>query len=368
MADTSKLGSFSLSELLVDESGPPTVLQGPYVPLSTSTPVCMPQGNHQTTDSVQDESPFQQVIPNIPQQSLYPSLAALGMSSNTSVSPPIPFSRRDINDIEEQERKALKDTVEGTVRWTNTSPISDPEEQDEEVIGPNIKLQAGITQADTQEETLQLECLETEDTGIKQVYTPGHQNAGPTQVQNTGDIDERTAQDIIGNQIQDDGTNPKNNDYKYISEEHDPVIPDDQTSKASQDDNYCTVIDDDLDDTVQFGNPVTQPFLSRSVRVPTTEVGCLSFTQMFQDYLHAYPPPSQADAHCQIQEIAQRYLNRYPAQYMNCMTSDSEFVAFVNYAIQIALDLTAYPNIWAVLSILLETQDVNTYVQVMHDY
>ena len=51
------------------------------------------------------------------------------------------------------------------------------------------------------------------------------------------------------------------------------------------------------------------------------------------------------------------------------MTADSEFVAFVNHAIQLALDLTIYPTIWAVLSILLETQDVNTsYVQVMHDY
>ena len=46
--------------------------------------------------------------------------------------------------------------------------------------------------------------------------------------------------------------------------------------------------DDDLDDTIQFGNPVTQPFLSRSVRVPT---------QMFQGYLHEYPPPSQADTY-----------------------------------------------------------------------
>ena len=63
------------------------------------------------------------------------------------------------------------------------------------------------------------------------------------------------------------------------------------------------------------------------------------------------------------------YLNQHPAQYINCMTSDSEFVAFVNHTVQMALDLTAYPNIWAVLSILLETQDVNTsYVQVMHDY
>ena len=51
------------------------------------------------------------------------------------------------------------------------------------------------------------------------------------------------------------------------------------------------------------------------------------------------------------------------------MTSDSEFVAFVNHTIQMALDLTAYPNVWAVLLILLETQDVNmSYVQIMHDY
>ena len=110
-------------------------------------------------------------------------------------------------------------------------------------------------------------------------------------------------------------------------------MQDDQTSRASRDDNYCTAIDyDDLDDTVQFGNPVTQPFLSRSVRVPTTEVGCLSFTQMFQEYLQECPLLSQADAFLQIQEMAQRlevYLKIYPAQYINCMTPDSESVAFV---------------------------------------
>ena len=51
------------------------------------------------------------------------------------------------------------------------------------------------------------------------------------------------------------------------------------------------------------------------------------------------------------------------------MAADSEFVAFVNHAIQLALDLTAYPTIRPVLSILLETQDVNAfYVQVMHIY
>ena len=93
---------------------------------------------------------------------------------------------------------------------------------------------------------------------------------------------------------------------------------------------------------------------------------------MLQDYLHAYPPPMQADAYLQIQGMAQwlgMYLSKYPAQYINYMTPDSEFVAFINHAIQLALDLTTYPNIWAVLSVLLETQNVNTsYIQMMHDY
>ena len=92
-ADASELSSLPLSELSVDESGPPTVLQGPYMPLFTSTSVHLQQDNQQTMDSALDESPFQQVIPSILQQSLYPSSAALGTSVNTAVIPPIPFSR-----------------------------------------------------------------------------------------------------------------------------------------------------------------------------------------------------------------------------------------------------------------------------------
>ena len=83
---------------------------------------------------------------------------------------------------------------------------------------------------------------------------------------------------------------------------------------------------------------------------------------MLQDYFRAYSPLSHADAYLQIQQMVQWldiYLSKYPAQYINCMTSDSEFVAFINHAIQLALDLMFHPNIWAVLSILLETQDVN---------
>ena len=291
-ADSSQLSSFPLSELLLDDSGPPTVLQGPNVLLSTSTPICV--------------STFQQVIPSIPQQSLYPSLAAMGTSINTVVSPSIPFARKVINDIEEQQTKTLEDTVEGIIRSTNTSPILKEEGKEEEVITPSSNLQAHTTQADTQEETLQPESSKTEDTSTKQVYASEDQNVGPTEVQNIEHTHERAVLDSMDGQIEDDGLTPQNNNQ-------DPAMQDEQMSKASQDDNYHAAIDDDdLDDTIQFGNPVTQPFLSRSIRIPTTEVGCLCFTQMFQGYLHEYPPPSQADAYSQIQEMAQRldmYLN-----------------------------------------------------------
>ena len=70
-ADTIELSSFSLSELLVDQSGPPAMMHGPYVPQSTSTPVHVSPDNNQYTEATQDESSFWQVIPNIPQQLLY---------------------------------------------------------------------------------------------------------------------------------------------------------------------------------------------------------------------------------------------------------------------------------------------------------
>ena len=312
-ADSNQLSSFPLSELPLDDSGPPTVLQGPYMLLSTSTPICVPQDNQPPIDSAPDESPFQQVIPSILQKSLYPLLAAIGTSINTVVSPSIPFARKIINDIEEQNRKTLKDTVEGISRLTNTSPIPKEEGKEEEVITPSSNLQAGTTQADTQEESLQPKSSKIEDTSTKQVYTSEDQNVGLTEAQNTEDTNEQAVLDSIESQIEDDGSTPENNDHDYISDNQDPAMEDDQMSKASQDDNYCTAIDDDdLDDTIQFGNPVTQPFLSRSIRIPTTEVGCLSLTQMFQGYLHKYPPLSQADAYSQIQKMAQRldmYLN-----------------------------------------------------------
>ena len=56
--DTSELSSFSLSELPVDSSGPPTLLQGPHVPLSMSTPIHVSQADQHCTDSAKEEPSF----------------------------------------------------------------------------------------------------------------------------------------------------------------------------------------------------------------------------------------------------------------------------------------------------------------------
>ena len=56
--DTSELSNFSLSELPVDQSGPPAEIHGQYVLLLTSTPAHVPSNNPQTTEDAQDESSF----------------------------------------------------------------------------------------------------------------------------------------------------------------------------------------------------------------------------------------------------------------------------------------------------------------------
>ena len=112
----------------------------------------------------------------------------MGTSINTSVSPSISFYRRFIIDREEHQRRTLDDSVEGTTRGTNTFPVPGPEEQEEEVITPNIGPQAQIIPAETQEETLQLESLEKQDTSIKQVHTIQDQDSESLQAQNIGEI------------------------------------------------------------------------------------------------------------------------------------------------------------------------------------
>ena len=50
------------------------------------------------------------------------------------------------------------------------------------------------------------------------------------------------------------------------------------------------------------------------------------------------------------------------------MSSDNEYVVLLKYAICLNIDLRTFPTVWAVLSILLDTQDSNLeYVKLLQE-
>ena len=55
--------------------------------------------------------------------------------------------------------------------------------------------------------------------------------------------------------------------------------------------------------------------------------------------------------------LLDKYLYDHPKQHTHCMSSDNEYVTLLQYAIHLHIDLTTSPTLWAVLSILLDTQD-----------
>ena len=57
--------------------------------------------------------------------------------------------------------------------------------------------------------------------------------------------------------------------------------------------------------------------------------------------------------------LLDKYLYDNPKQNTHCMSSDNEYVALLKYAIHLNIDLSTFPTLWAVLSILLDTQDGN---------
>ena len=68
-----------LSQLAMDDSSLLVVHYGMYMPTATSTPTHTEVNTH----SPQQEDSYQQIIPGIPQQSLYPTLASLSSEERT---------------------------------------------------------------------------------------------------------------------------------------------------------------------------------------------------------------------------------------------------------------------------------------------
>ena len=78
--DTDQLSSMPLSQLAIDDSGPPVVHYGTHMPAATSTPTSTEVHTH----SSQHEDSYHQIIPGIAQGSLIPTLSSLSSDAITS--------------------------------------------------------------------------------------------------------------------------------------------------------------------------------------------------------------------------------------------------------------------------------------------
>ena len=145
----------------------------------------------------------------------------------------------------------------------------------------------------------------------------------------------------------------------------------------SEDEQFNTAIDDTSNDPmIVMGKPLTTAFVSVNACVPIEKVGCLQVTNQLKEFLIHFPPESKEKAFKQIYEILQvlnAYLIDNPQLHIHCMSPNNEYVSLIMYTITIEIDLCNFPAIWAVLSILLDTQSntlqhVKSFQQVVNNY
>ena len=95
IAETDQLSSMPLSQIAMDDSSPPVVHYVTHVPTAMSKPT----GTDVHAQSSQQEDSYQQIIPGIPQGSLYPTLSSLSSEA--------PASKDEVQSLHNKVSKGL---------------------------------------------------------------------------------------------------------------------------------------------------------------------------------------------------------------------------------------------------------------------
>ena len=337
-AESKQLESLPLSALSADDSGPPQVTYDSKQPMATSTP-------RATLTSISDtpSETYRQIIPGMSDH-LYPTFLADG-SLGTQV-----VDNHGIlqNQITSEVDKYLQEVVERHERDVNYF--------DEWHMATNTSSQQQNPDLVEHDEEKVLES-NNNDTGEK-----GAQNA-ECDIQYYDDLE------MISEEDEDPQMAAKQKVDNSDTIAYNP--------EESEEEPFNMAIDDtSKDPTIVMGKPVTTAFVSDDVCIPTEKVGCLQVTSQLQEFLNHFPPESKEKAFKQIYHILQAldaYLIDKPQQHLYCMSPDSEYVSLIMYATKLEIDLCNFPAIWAVLSILLDTQSndlqhVKNLQQVVNGY
>ena len=340
MAELQQLESLPLSALSVDDSGPPQVTYDSQQPIATSTP--------RATSTLTSETPTEaycQIIPGMSDH-LYPTLIADG-----SLSTHVPDNCGMLQDqITSEVGKYLQEAAERCERdgnyfdrWHVTTNTSSQQQK------------ANFVEHD-EKEVLESNGQDTGENGAQNVECniPYYDELETIPEEDEdGDPQMATKQDV--------------NDLDMIA--YNPEV-------SEKEPFNMTINDTSEDPTIVMGKLVTTAFVSDDVCIPTEKVGCLQVTSKLQEFLNHFPPESKEKAFEQIYQILQvldAYLIDNLQQHLSCMSPDSEYISLIMYATKLDIDLGNFPAIWAVLSILLDTQSnelqyIKNLQQVVNDY
>ena len=338
-AESQQLESLPLSTLSIDDSGPPQVTYDSQQTIATSTP--------RATLRVTSETPTEaycQILPGM-SDCLYPTLIA-----DSSLTMHVPDNH-------------------GTLQTQLTSDIDKYLQEAAERCERDINYFDGWHVAtNTASQQQKADFVEYEEEKIPELIDHDTSTNGETNAEHY--IRYQNGLETI---LEENDENP----LTTAQEDVDEVDTIAYTPEESDDEPFDTAINDTSEDpTIVMGKPVTTAFVSADVRFPTEKVGCLQVTSQLKEFLKHYAPESREKAFEQIYQILQMldaYLIDNPQQHLYCMSPDSEYVLLIMYATKIEIDLCNFLAIWAVLSILLDTQSnklqhVKNLQQVVEDY
>ena len=321
-----QLSSMPLSQIAIDDSSPPVVHYGMYMPVAVSTPTATDVHVH----SSQQEDSYQHIIPGIPQGSLYPTLSSLSsgaVASNDEVKSLCDKVSKGLHKYlqDAEQHHALEvNYFDDTTRPTSIVSMSEATEQINESSKYNLSSakQESMEEVESAVNILESLKIDTE-----------HISGCPSQP--CTDTDKKC--------------------QHCLSPEHA-----EQDAVVHQDDDEHPAENTAREPTSTHSDQLLMVLLpTDDVITPTEKVGCILVTRHLQQFLKDYPPSSDKQAFLDVYHLLsllEKYLYDNLKQHTHCMSSDNEYVILLKYAIHLNIDLSTFLTLWVVLSILLDTE------------
>ena len=324
-AETEQLESLPLSALSADDSSPPQVTYDSQQPIATSTP-------RATLTSISDTPSvtYRQIIPGMSDH-LYPTLLADGLLGTQVADNHGMLQNQKTSEVDKYLQEAVE-RCERDVNYFNGWHVASNTSSQQQ--------KADFVQHD-EEKVLESDGNDTDENGAPNAECD---------IKYHDDLETIPEEDEEGDEDPQMAAKQDVNDLDTIA----------YNPEESEEEPFNMAIDDTSEDpTIVMGKPVTTAFISDDVHIPTEKVGCLQVTSQLQEFLNHFPPDSKEKALEQIYQILQvldTYLIDKPQQHLYCMSPDSEYVSLIMYTTKLEINLCNFLAIWAVLSILLDTQ------------